>query len=208
MAAPSALTTRDEAITLLASEAPKEEGDAAPDVHRVLMTLGWREHLPFELAYVGGERLAETTLAVRLDLRARRWLEILAQLHDLLARQREPHHALADPRDLLRRHIARLPNELVAIANPSKMSSVSSPATSSTSPTSLPSAATTFQPARIMNQETGSATSTVLPLAHSSVGSNRSLNSGVPEYGLNRRRCVSLFRQKATVTCTSRRARA
>src|SRR6266508_1209608 len=108
MAAPSALTTRDEAITLLASEAPKEEGDAAPDVHRVLMTLGWREHLPFELAYVGGERLAETTLAVRLDLRARRWLEILAQLYDLLARQREPHHALADPRDLLRRHIARL----------------------------------------------------------------------------------------------------
>src|SRR6266508_1624417 len=108
MAAPSALTTRDEAITLLASEAPKEEGDAAPDVHRVLMTLGWREHLPFELAYVGSQRLADPTLAVRLDLRARRWLEILAQLHDLLARQREPHHTLADPRDLLRRHIARL----------------------------------------------------------------------------------------------------
>jgi len=50
MAAPSAPTARDEAITLLASEAAKEEGDAAPDVHRVLMTLGWREHLCFDLS--------------------------------------------------------------------------------------------------------------------------------------------------------------
>ena len=43
------------------------------------MTLGWRKHLPFNLAYVGSQRLAETALAVRLDLRARRRLEILAQ---------------------------------------------------------------------------------------------------------------------------------
>src|SRR5712691_5651921 len=72
------------------------------------MTLGWREHLRFDLAYVGSQRLAETTLAVRLDLRARRRLEILAQLHDLVSRQRQPHRPFADPRDLLRRHIARL----------------------------------------------------------------------------------------------------
>src|SRR6266516_738261 len=72
------------------------------------MGLGWREYLRFELAYVGSQRLAETTFAVRLDLGARRRLQILVQLHDLLARQRQPHHALADPRDLLRRHIARL----------------------------------------------------------------------------------------------------
>src|SRR5205823_1085275 len=45
------------------------------------------------------------------------------------------------------------------------MSSVSSPAISSTSPTSLPSAASTFQPTRIISHETGSPTSTVLPLA-------------------------------------------
>src|SRR6266545_4419944 len=82
------------------------------------------------------------------------------------------------------------------------MSSVSSPATSSTSPTSLPSAATTFQPARIINHETGSATSTVLPLAlaHRSVGSNRALNSGVPNYSPNRKGSVSHFRHKATAT--------
>jgi hypothetical protein len=37
------------------------------------------------------------------------------------------------------------------------MSSLLSPATSSTSPTSLPSAASTFQPVSIINQEAGSA---------------------------------------------------
>ncbi len=36
--------------THLAAKAPEEERDAAPDVHRVLMTLGWREHLRFDLA--------------------------------------------------------------------------------------------------------------------------------------------------------------
>jgi hypothetical protein len=47
----------------------------------VLVTLNWRKHLPLDLAYVGSQRLAETTtLAVRLDLRTRRQLEILAQL--------------------------------------------------------------------------------------------------------------------------------
>jgi hypothetical protein len=52
----------------------------------VLVTLNWRKHLPLDFAYVGSQRLAETTLAVRLDLRARRRLEILAQLRDLLSR--------------------------------------------------------------------------------------------------------------------------
>ena len=42
----------------LAGEAPEEERDAAPNVHRVLVTLNWRKHLPFDLAYVGSERLA------------------------------------------------------------------------------------------------------------------------------------------------------
>src|SRR6058998_3642392 len=71
------------------------------------MTLNWRKHLPFELADVGSQRLAETALAVRLDLRARRRLEILAQLRDLLSRQRQTHRPFIDPRDLLRRYIAR-----------------------------------------------------------------------------------------------------
>ena len=35
----------------LAGEAPEEERDAAPNVHRVLVTLNWRKHLPFDLAY-------------------------------------------------------------------------------------------------------------------------------------------------------------
>src|SRR5437667_12142058 len=75
------------------------------------------------------------------------------------------------------------------------MSSVSSPATSSTSPTSLPSAATTFQPPRIINHETGSATSTVLPLGHSNVGSNPALSSSA-QYAVNRRGSVSHFHQE------------
>jgi len=47
------------------------------------MTLNWRKHLPFELADVGSQRLTDTALALRLDLRARRRLEILALLRDL-----------------------------------------------------------------------------------------------------------------------------
>src|SRR5512133_1904550 len=39
---------------------------------------------------------------------------------------------------------------------PLKMSSLESPATSSTEPTSWPSASTTFQPGSMTNQETGS----------------------------------------------------
>ena len=66
------------------------------------------------------------------------------------------------------------------------MSSVSSPATSSTSPTSPPSAATTFQPARIINHETGSATSTVLPLVHNNVGSRRAPQLGRAAGALDR----------------------
>ena len=43
------------------------------------MALDWRNHLAFDLTRVGGERLAKTALALRLDLRARRRLEILAE---------------------------------------------------------------------------------------------------------------------------------
>ena len=67
----------------LAGKAPEEERDAAPNVHRVLVTLNWRKHLPFDLAYVGSERLAQTALAVRLDLGARGRLHVLAQLRHL-----------------------------------------------------------------------------------------------------------------------------
>ena len=35
----------------LAGKAPEEEHDAAPNIHRVLVTLNWRKHLPFDLAY-------------------------------------------------------------------------------------------------------------------------------------------------------------
>ena len=72
------------------------------------MALGWREHLAFDLAHVGSQRLAETALAVRLDLRARRRLEILAEPLDLLLSQRQPHSPFRDPRHLLRGHVARL----------------------------------------------------------------------------------------------------
>src|SRR5712691_9666795 len=76
------------------------------------------------------------------------------------------------------------------------MSSVSSPATSSTSPTSLPSAASTFQPARIISHETGSPTSTVLPLALLTAALARTgPQLGRAQYGLNKRGSVSRFRQ-------------
>src|SRR5712691_1240752 len=79
------------------------------------------------------------------------------------------------------------------------MSSVSSPATSSTSPTSLPSAASTFQPARIISHETGSPTFTVLPLALLTAALARTdPQLGRAQYGLNKRGSVSRFRQNTT----------
>src|SRR5206468_10088695 len=93
----------------LAEETPEEESDPAPDVHRVLLILRRSERLPLELARLGAQRLADAAFAVRLDLGARRGLEVLPKLVDLRQGQRQPHGSLGDLVHLLRRHVTRLP---------------------------------------------------------------------------------------------------
>ena len=58
-------TEAEKGVTTSGRRGVEEERNAAPNVHRVLMTLGWRQHFRFDLTYVGRQRLAETTLAVR-----------------------------------------------------------------------------------------------------------------------------------------------
>src|SRR5205085_1187473 len=89
--------------------AAEEEGDPPPDVHRMLVPLDRREDIAFELADVCCERLTCAALAVGLDLRARRRLEVLPELLDLVARQRQVDDAVGDLPDLLGAHVARLP---------------------------------------------------------------------------------------------------
>src|SRR4029077_4894749 len=84
-----------------ACAAPEEERDPAPDVHRMLMALGRCEYLALDLSDLGAEALSDAALAVGFDLRARRRLEVLAQLPGLLLRERQPHDTLRDLHDLL-----------------------------------------------------------------------------------------------------------
>src|SRR5439155_16323808 len=93
----------------LAEQTPEEHRDPAPEVHRVLMTLRRSEHLAFELARVGTQRLTDAAFAVGLDLSAGRGLEVLPKLLDLRRGQRQAHRSLGDLGHLLRRHVARLP---------------------------------------------------------------------------------------------------
>src|SRR5439155_9870306 len=55
----------------LTDEAPEEERDPPPDVHRVLMTLRRGEHFAFELAGICSERFADPALCVRRSLCSR-----------------------------------------------------------------------------------------------------------------------------------------
>src|SRR5437667_11932641 len=75
----------------LSAPSAEKERNPAPEIHRVLVALRRRERLAFELARVGSQCRPGTASALGLDLRARSGLEILAELSDLLARQREPH---------------------------------------------------------------------------------------------------------------------
>src|ERR671923_2118587 len=93
---------------VLGNLAAEEEGDAPPDVHRMLVPLHRRERLSLQLACIRGQLLAEPALAVRLDLGRRRRLEVLAERLHLLSRDREVDGALGDRRDLLGRDVARL----------------------------------------------------------------------------------------------------
>ena len=72
------------------------------------MALDRREHFAFDLADVGGYRLPQTALAARHDLRARRRLEILAELVNLVPSQGQVNGPVCDLRDLLGRHVPRL----------------------------------------------------------------------------------------------------
>jgi hypothetical protein len=87
----------------------EEEGDPPPDVHRVLVPLDRREDVAFELAGLGCDRLTRAALAVGLDLRARRGLEVLPELVGLGRRQGEVDDAVGDLPHLLGRHVSWLP---------------------------------------------------------------------------------------------------
>src|SRR5439155_7601470 len=80
------------------------EGDPPPDVHRMLAPLDRREDLAFELSGLCRERLTRAALAVGLDLRARRRLEVLPELVDLSTGQRQVHDAVGDLSHLLGRY--------------------------------------------------------------------------------------------------------
>ena len=71
----------------------------------MLVSLNRREHLAFNLTKVSAESLTDTALAVRLDLCACRWLEILAKLCNLLPCQRQAHNSIRDLGHLLRRDV-------------------------------------------------------------------------------------------------------
>src|SRR2546421_7735544 len=70
----------------LLAEPLEEEGEATPEVHRMLVPLDRGEGIALDLADVGRERLAEPAFAVRLDLERRRGLQVLGELLDLFAR--------------------------------------------------------------------------------------------------------------------------
>jgi hypothetical protein len=122
----------------VAELAAEEEVDAADEPDRSL-TLDRVDRLAFQLADVGADLLAQPASAVGLDLRGRGRLEELVRPLDLVAGERQVDASLRDGRDSLGGDVLRPAD--VAIARPLKMSSVSSPATSSTSPTSVPSEA-------------------------------------------------------------------
>ena len=58
-------------VTLAAAE---EESDSLSEAHGVLVPLGWSDDLGLDLTHIRAKCVAETALAVRLDLSARRWL--------------------------------------------------------------------------------------------------------------------------------------
>ena len=99
---PSTGATRRRPPSSAAAEGTAEpEGDPPPDVHGVLVALRRREHLAFDLADVRADRLSDAALAVGLDLRGRRRLEVLAVALRLGVRHGEVDDALRDLADVL-----------------------------------------------------------------------------------------------------------
>jgi hypothetical protein len=99
------------------------------------------DRLAFHLAEVGADRLAEAAVVVGLDLRRRCGLEELARPREVRRREREIDAAPVIVVTFSAGTYFGLPSAEAATARPSKMSALLSPATSSTWPTSVPSAA-------------------------------------------------------------------